>query len=182
MDFRSAAFMFLAFLLASAGTLLAGDVVVSETHLCCGSCVSAVKEALGDVEGVSGVSADQNTKIIRFTAADDNAAEAAIESLAEYGFYGKAKHGKESLAFPDSGAKKDAKVETLVLEGVHLCCGSCVTGAKKSLDNVSGVSTIEIDRTEGRITLKGADITVTKAVAALNAGGFYAKVKMKAKK
>ncbi|REJ96507.1 MAG: hypothetical protein DWQ29_00760 [Planctomycetota bacterium] len=162
--------------LAATQSAPAGEILVRETHLCCGSCISAVEEALAGIDGVSDVGADQNTKIIRFSAENDEAATAAIESLAEAGFYGKATHGDEPLEFPDSGAKKDAKAETVVFEGVHLCCGACVTGAKKSLEDVAGVETIEIDRTERRIKLIGADITVTKAVAALNAGGFYAKV------
>lgn len=164
-------------LVLSPAWLFAGDVNVSNVHICCGSCVSAVDEALGEVEGVSDVGADQNTKTIRFKAKDDKAAEAGIKALADHGFFGKAKHGDKKLDFPPSGVKKGEKANTLVLHGVHLCCGACVTGAKKSLENVAGVNAIEIDRKTGRITLKGGGIDTTKAVDALNAGGFYASVK-----
>jgi hypothetical protein len=42
------------------------------------------------------------------------------------------------------------------------------------LEDVGGLSAIEIDRTAGKITLKGGGIDLQKAVDALNAGGFYA--------
>lgn len=172
--------------LVGCGATLAhgAEVSVSNVHLCCGSCLAAVDEALADVKGVSDVAADQNTKTIRFKVADDKAAEAGIKALAEHGFFGQAKLGTKKLSFPDNGAKKGEKANQIELEGVHLCCGACVTGAKKALENVGGLSSIEIDRAAGRIVLKGGGIETVKALDALNAGGFYAKVKRdeKAKK
>jgi copper chaperone CopZ len=155
----------------------AGEVSVSNVHLCCASCLAAVDEALDGVDGVSGVSADQNTKIIRFVAADEAAAQAGIDALARHGFFGQAKHAGKKIEFPTSGAKAGEKSNQIVLYGVHLCCGACVTGAKKSLENVAGLSEIQVDRANGKITLKGAGIEVSKAVSALNAGGFYATLK-----
>jgi mercuric ion binding protein len=161
----------------SATSLWGGEVSVSHVHLCCGSCLSAVDDALSDVAGVSDVAADQNTKTIRFTAADDKAAEAGIKALARHGFFGQAKHGSKKLEFPPSGAKMGEKSNLIELYGVHLCCGACVTGAKKALENVGGLSAIEIDRAGGKITLNGAGMETTKALDALNAGGFYALLK-----
>ncbi len=160
-----------------ATSVWAGDVSVNQVHLCCGSCIAAVDEALSDVKGVKDVAADQNTKTIRFTAADDKAAEAGIAALAKHGFFGQAKHGGKKLAFPDIGAKKGEKSNQIVLHGVHLCCGACVTGAKKSLENVPGLAEILVDRAGSKITLKGAGMETSKAFDALNAGGFYATLK-----
>jgi periplasmic mercuric ion binding protein len=160
----------------------AGEVAVSNVHLCCGSCISAVDEALTDVEGVSDAAADQNTKMIRFKAKDDKAAQAGIAALAKHGFFGQAKHDGKKLDFPPSGVKKGAKSNQIVFHGVHLCCGACVTGAKKSLDGVANLSAIEVDRAGGKITLKGGGIDVQKAVDALNAGGFYASLNAEEKK
>jgi len=156
---------------------VAGEVSVSHVHLCCGSCLAAVDEALSDVKGVTAVSADQNTKTIRFTAATEQAAEAGIAALAKHGFFGQAKHGTKKLSFPDAGAKPGEKSNQIVLHGVHLCCGACVTGAKKSLEDVPGLTEILVDRANRKITVKGAGIVTTKAVEALNAGGFYASLK-----
>lgn len=159
------------------GTLVAGEVTVSNVHLCCGSCVSAVDEALSDVKGVSDVGSDQNTKLIRFTAKDDKAAQAGIAALAKHGFFGSAKHAGKKLEFPPTGVKKGDKANQIVLHNVHLCCGACVTGAKKSLESVAGLSAIEVDRAGGKITLRGGGIDTAKALDALNAGGFYASLK-----
>lgn len=158
----------------SATSLFAGDVSVSNVHLCCNSCIAAVEEALTDVKGVQDVAADPNTKTVRFTAADNTAAEAGIAALAKHGFFGKAKHGDKPLAFPSTGAKKGDKTNQIVLHGVHLCCGACVKGAQKSLENVPGLSEILVDRAGGKITLKGAGMETVKIFDALNAGGFYA--------
>lgn len=170
---------FIAFLIGGGliGSVMAGEVSVSNVHLCCGSCVAAVDEALTDLKGVSSVTADQNTKTIRFQAADDKVAQAAIQALAKHGFFGQAKHAGKKLEFPSTGVKKGDKANQIVLYNVHLCCGACVTGAKKSLENVGGLSAIEVDRAGGKITLKGAGIDTVKALDALNAGGFYASLK-----
>lgn len=164
----------------SATALSAADVSISHVHICCDSCIAAVDEALTDVEGVSNVVADKN-KTIRFTAADDKAVEAGIKALAKHGFFGQAKQGTKKLAFPANGSKKGEKSNQIELEGVHLCCGACVTGAKTALENVGGLSTIDIDRAGGRIILKGAGMETAKALDALNAGGFYATLKKKEK-
>jgi len=160
-----------------AGSLFAGEVAVTNVHVCCDSCVTAVDEALTDVTGVSNASADKGTKTIRFTAKDDKAAEAGIQALAKHGFFGQAKHAGKKLDFPSAGAKKGEKSNQIDLYGVHLCCGACVKGAKEALEKVDGVSTIDVDRAAGRITLKGAGMEITKAIEALNIGGFYGTLK-----
>ncbi len=161
----------------SAGSLLAGEVAITNVHVCCGSCTAAVEEALTGIEGVSNPSADVMTKTVGFTAKDDKAAEAGIKALAKHGFFGQAKHAGKKLDFPSAGAKKGEKANQIDLYGVHLCCGACVTGAKKALENIGGLSAIEIDRAAGKITLKGAGMETTKAIEALNAGGFYGTLK-----
>jgi periplasmic mercuric ion binding protein len=152
------------------------DVTVKGVHLCCGSCVDAVNDALDGIDGVSGIACDQNTKVATFKAANDEAAEKGIKALAEAGFFGAAKNGKKDLLFPDAGAKKDVKSAKVKFAGVHLCCRSCVKDAHTALKDVKGVSSIDVDREAGTVTLSGTDIVQTEALAALNKGGFYGKV------
>jgi len=154
----------------------AGEVTVKGVHLCCGACVKDANAALQGIDGVSDVAIDRNTKVVTYKAANDDAAKAGIEALADAGFHGEATHAGKALAFPDSGAEKGKKASSVTLTGVHLCCGACVTGVKAALDDVSGVSTIDVDRTAKTVTLKGNDIDVTAAVAALNKGGFHGTV------
>ncbi|MDA1051821.1 MAG: heavy metal-associated domain-containing protein [Planctomycetota bacterium] len=155
-------------------------VAVRGTHLCCGGCQAGAEEALSEVEGISDVSADVNTKVISYKAASDKAAAAGIEALAAAGFYGTATHGAKKLAYPDSGAKKGMKANSLLLTGLHLCCTACVTSSQKALVDVKGVSLIDIDRNEQTIKLTGDSIDVPEAIAALNKAGFFCKLPKKA--
>ena len=151
----------------------AGTVAVKGTHLCCGGCQAGAEEALSEVEGLSDISADVNTKVISYKAASDKAAAAGIEALAAAGFYGTATHDAKKLAYPDSGAKKGMKSNSILLSGLHLCCTACVTASQKSLEEVKGVALIDLDRNEQTIKLTGDAIDVPEAIAALNKAGFY---------
>lgn len=169
-----------AFLLVGAeGTT---SVAIKGVHLCCGSCSSGAEAALEGLKGISKTGTDRNTKLIAFQAATKADAIAALESLAKEGFYGTATFGKEELKWPDSGAKKGVKVPTVVVEGVHLCCGACVTGAKEALEKLPNAGEIDIDRTSEIITVKGKELDEAEVIAALNKGGFYAKIKREEKK
>lgn len=163
--------------LAATTDVQAGQVTVKGVHLCCGACVNGVMKALKDVEGVSDVTADRDSKTVVFQAADDKAAERGIQALADGGFHGKVAHGDKELEFPASGIKKGQKADSVTFNGVHLCCGACVTGAQKAVAEVKGVETIDIDRGAKTVTLKGKDIDLEEAVAALNKGGFHGTVK-----
>jgi periplasmic mercuric ion binding protein len=155
----------------------AGEVTVKGAHLCCGQCVKIVGDTLKDVDGVSGAKADRTAKTVTFTATDDKAAEAGVKALAEEGFFGKATHGTKEIKFPESGAKKGEKADTLTLSQIHLCCGQCGNAVTKSLKAVNGVEKVEVDRDAGTATVTGKGIEQTAAVKALNDDGFFAKVK-----
>ncbi len=156
-------------------------VHVKGVHLCCGGCLGIADDALSEVDGVSKISSDLNTKVITFTVADKKAAEAGIKALAKAGFFGTATLDKKPLKYPESGAKKGQKSNTFVLQGVHLCCTSCVTASQKALENLDGVTLIDIDRNEKTIKLTGSSIGIPEAVAALNKAGFYSRISQQKK-
>ncbi len=158
------------------------EVTVKGVHLCCQSCSDGADAALEGIKGVTKPGNDRNTKLITFQAESKEAALEGIKSLAKEGFYGTATFGKEELTWPDSGAKKGNKVPTVVIEGVHLCCGSCVTGAKEALAKLDGAAEIKIDRQAEVITVSGKELDEAVVIAALNKGGFYGTVKHKEKK
>lgn len=150
-----------------------GTVTVKGTHLCCGGCQDIADAALSEVDGVSDISCDLNTKVISYEAAGDKAAEAGIKALAKAGFFGTASHDKKPLKYPASGAKKGMKSNSIMLSNVHLCCTACVTASQKALQDVRGVTLIDIDRNEKTIKLTGDSILVPEAIAALNKAGFF---------
>lgn len=162
---------------AAAMPARAAEVTVQGVHLCCPACERAVLKALEDVEGVSQTACNRDSKLVGFRADGDKSARAGIDALAEAGFHGTATHGGQKLAFPDSGAKKGDRADRVTLAGVHLCCGACVTGARKSVEEVAGIAIIDIDRNARTVTLTGKAIDVAAAVRALNAGGFHGTVK-----
>lgn len=158
-----------------------GTVTVKGVHLCCGGCQEIADAALSEVKGVDDISCDLNTKVISYKVADRKTAEAGIQALAKAGFFGTATLDKKPLKFPDSGAKKETKSNSFVLENVHLCCTSCVTASQKALEDLEGVTLIDIDRNEKTIKLTGSSISVPKAVGALNKAGFYCRLKQEKK-
>lgn len=154
----------------------AGEVEVTGVHLCCGQCVTAVGNTLKDVEGVSGAACDREEKTVTFTAANEEAAQAGIDALAEAGFHGSAKHGDDELEFPESGAKEDAKANEITLSGLHLCCGACVRAVDAVVNEVDGVNTGTCDREKRTCSVTGENISVEALIKALNDAGFHAKI------
>ena len=151
-------------------------VTVKGVHLCCGSCLSTANDALSDIDGVTDASSDLNSKVVSFSVASPDAAEAGIAALAKAGFFGTAFLDGKGIPYPKSGVKKGAKSNVFTLTGVHLCCTSCVSASQKALQEVKGVTLIDIDRNERTIKLTGDSIDITAAVAALNKAGFFGKL------
>jgi periplasmic mercuric ion binding protein len=158
------------------------EVSVKGVHLCCESCSDGADSALEGIKGVSQAANDRKAKTITFQAESKEAALEGLKSLAKEGFYGTATYGKEELKWPESGAKKGAKVPTVVIESVHLCCGACVTGVKEALAKLEGSPDIEVDRKAQRITVKGKDLDEVAVISALNKAGFFGTVKHEGEK
>ena len=75
-----------------------------------------------------------------------------------------------TLAFTVSAADVSVKITD-----VHLCCPKCVSGVKKAVATVTGV-TAQIDQDEGDVTLTVPDTaTVQKATDALTDAGYFGK-------
>ena len=159
-----------------------GTVTVRNAHLCCGGCVDGAKAALDGIEGVSDVKADVNSKSIVFAAKSEKAAMKGIESLADHGFFGKAAFGKKDLAFPDVGAKKGEKRDTVTFTGVHLCCGACRKAVHEAFTKLDGMTSMEIDASAQTVKLNGAGMAVPDAVELLQKAGFYGKLAKAEKK
>lgn len=163
--------------LGFAGSALAGKVEVKGVHLCCGACVTGVSKALDGVTGVSGVASDRESKVVTFTAADDKAAQAGIDALADAGFHGAATHDSKELKFPASGAKDGAKASEINIDDVHLCCAACVKAVDEVVSKVDGVSEVTSDRQASSVKVTGENVSVEAVVKALNDAGFHATIK-----
>ena len=152
-----AALLSLAFLTPVQG----GQVTLKGSHLCCAACQSRAEKALDGLKGVS---------------------KRTVDRKAKSGFHGKATHSKKPVTFPASGAKKGTRADSILLHGVHLCCDACVVGAQVAVQKIKGLKSIEIDREERTVRLIGTLISHSEAVAAMNRGGFFARIRPPKKK
>lgn len=148
-------------------------VELKSVHLCCGQCEKIVGKILSGVDGVKGA-CDRPGRTVSITAPDDQAAQKAIDALAEAGFHGDS--GNKSLAMKDDSGAKAGKVKTLTVSGIHNCCKQCCVAIKGIVGKVDGVNsdTAQPQKREFEVT---GDFDAAAVVKALNAAGFHVKVK-----
>jgi len=148
-------------------------VTLKDVHICCGSCVTGVKTATTPVKGLTAV-ADQSAKTVVLTAADKETLQKGVDALVAAGYFGKS--SDDTVKVNAVTGAKDGKVQSVDIEGVHLCCASCVTAMKGVLSKVDGVK-------DNTVAPKAATFTVTgdfaeKAVMDdLQKAGFTGKIK-----
>ena len=113
------------------------SVKLTDVHLCCESCVKGVQKVVSKVDGVTATS-DMDEKTVSLTGPDVATVQKAVDALTASGYYGKSSDAAITVN-SDTGAK-DEKVKSLNVEGVHLCCPSCVKAVNRVLGGVSGVT------------------------------------------
>jgi copper chaperone CopZ len=159
--------------LALVQTTRADDVTVKikDVHLCCDSCVKGVAKALEGIDGVK-AACDKTEKTVTLTASDTATAQKAADALVKAGFFGEADSGIKMDA--TTGAKGE-KVQTLKIEGVHMCCPKCVKGFNAAIKDVAGVTTNDCVKNAKVITVTG-DFKDSDLLDALQKAGFTGKV------
>jgi periplasmic mercuric ion binding protein len=165
-------------LLSAAGMLGAAGlaettVEVKDVHLCCPGCVKGVGKALKSVDGVKAV-CNQDAETVTITAADDAAAQKAIEALAAAGFHGSLE--TKAVHFPRDSGVSEGKVSSLTLTGVHNCCRSCNNAIKDAVKKVKGVTGDTAKAKSDTFEVTG-EFEASDLVRALHKAGFHVKVK-----
>lgn len=155
----------LSFALAVAFSAHAADstVKLSNVHLCCGSCVKGVDTALTDVAGVKAVT-DKDAGTVTLTAADVATLQKGADALVKAGYFGKSDN-KDVKVMAKTGAK-GAKVQSLEVTGVHLCCPKCVHAVDDAVKSVGGVTGDDATKGAKTFTVKG-DFTDKEVFTAL---------------
>jgi copper chaperone CopZ len=125
--------------LALAISARAADVTVTITdvHLCCQSCVKGVAKAVAGVDGLTAKS-DQDAGTVTLTGPDTATVQKGADALVAGGYFGKSSDASIKIN-ADTGAKNQ-KVQSLKIEGLHLCCGKCVKAVTEALATVPGVT------------------------------------------
>ncbi len=167
-------FLSLVAVLALAPLTRADDVKVtlSKVHICCGHCVTIVKEVTSKVEGVTAV-ADKDEHTIVLTAADTATLQKGVDALVKAGFYGES--SDPSIKVDKETGAKGEKVQTLKIKGVHLCCPSCVKAVNKALADVPGVTGNNATKNAESFEVKG-DFKDSDVFDALQKAGLTGKV------
>ncbi len=144
---------------------------LSGVHLCCKSCVTGVNKAIGKVSGAT-AAVDADAETVTISAADAATTQRAVDALVAAGYFGKSDNAAIKVA--DNTGAKDAKVASLIVEDVHLCCGKCVTAVAKAVEKVPGVTGHTAVKGVKTFEVKG-DFSPKAVFAAIQAAGLSGK-------
>jgi copper chaperone CopZ len=126
-------------------------VQIKNVHLCCQSCVKGLQSAVAPVKGVT-TSIDKDGGVVSLTGPDAATVQKAVDAMVGAGYYGES--GNSAIKINTNPRAKGEKVQSLKVDGVHLCCGKCVNAVNDALAKVPGVT--------GNTATKGAkSFTVT---------------------
>ena len=146
---------------------------ISDVHLCCPSCVKGVEKAVGDVKDVT-ATVDKGAGTVTLTGPDKASVQKAADALVAAGYFGKSSD-KEILLSPKHAGATGKKVSTMKLEGVHLCCGKCVTAVDKAVRSVDGVKEHTAKKNAESFDVTG-DFNDEQVIEALQKAGLTGKV------
>jgi len=140
-------------------------------HLCCPSCVKGVAKAVAGIEGVK-ATADQDAESVEITGPDKAALQKAADALVKAGYFGES--SDPGIKMDSSTGAKGVKVQSLKVEGVHLCCGKCVKAVNAALKDVPGVTGNTAEKNAKSFTVTG-DFNDADVFAALQKTGLTGK-------
>jgi len=146
-------------------------VKLTGVHLCCNSCVKGVDKAVGTVTGVTAAS-DKEAGTVTLTAPDAATAQKAVDALVAAGYFGKSEDAAVKVS-SETGAK-DAKVSSLTVSDVHLCCPKCVKAVNAALGEVPGVTSNTAEKNATSFEIKG-DFKPTDVFSSLQKAGLTGK-------
>jgi len=109
---------------------------ISGVHLCCKGCVTGVEKAISTVPGAK-ADVDKDAGTVTLSGPDKATVQKASAALTKAGYFGTSSDAGIKVS-TKTGAKNE-KVQTLKIEGVHLCCAKCVKAVDTALKSVDGV-------------------------------------------
>lgn len=148
------------------------SVKITGVHLCCKGCVTGVEKAVAEVKGVT-ASVDKDDESVSLTGSSKAAVQKAADALVAAGYFGKSSDA--SIKMHAAAGAKDKKVQSLRIEGVHLCCAKCVTAVNKALKTVPGVQNDTAEKNAKSFEVTG-DFNEQEVIAALHKAGLAGKV------
>lgn len=147
-------------------------VTLKEVHICCTSCVKAIDKATTTVSGATAVS-DKDEETITLTAPDKATAQQAVDALVAAGYFG-VSSDPEIKVDATTGASA-GQVQSLAVDGVHLCCKTCVTDLNEALAKVPGVKATTAAKGAATFEVTGDGFNPQAVFTALHEAGFAGK-------
>lgn len=148
------------------------QVQLKGVHLCCGGCVDAVVTAVKSVPGAA-AQCDMESGTVTLTAKDDEAAQKALDAIANAGLHGET--GNKHLAMKVERNVPPGRVRRLKVTGIHNCCQPCYQAIKDAIDSIEGVTEDTAEPGATTFEVRGS-FNATTLIRSLNAAGFHAKV------
>jgi hypothetical protein len=127
-------------------------IKLTEVHMCCNTCVNGVKTATASITGLT-ATGEQASRSITLTAPNKETLQKGVDALTKVGYFGKVSDAAYKVDAETNA--KDGKVQTVTVEGVHLCCGQCVTAVKAVVAKTPGVTGDNVTSRATSITLTG---------------------------
>ncbi len=158
-----------AFALAIAAQAEDVTAKISDTHLCCDNCVKGVAKATAGISGLTAV-ADKDAGTIMLTGPDKATVQKGADALVAAGYFGTS----SDVTMDASTGAKGAKVQTLEIKGVHLCCNKCVKAVDKAVKSVPGVTGQNATKNAESFTVTG-DFNDKEVFDALQKAGLTGK-------
>jgi copper chaperone CopZ len=112
-------------------------VTISDVHLCCPSCVKGVATAEAGITGIT-AKADQDEDTVVLTGPDKATVQKGADALVAAGYFGKS--SDPAITVTAVTGAKNQTVQSIKIEGLHLCCGKCVKAVNEVLAKVPGVT------------------------------------------
>jgi copper chaperone CopZ len=113
------------------------SVTISDVHLCCPSCVKGVATAEAGITGIT-AKADQDSDSVVLTGPDKATVQKGADALVAAGYFGKS--SDPGITITAMTGAKNQTVQSIKIEGLHLCCGKCVKAVNEVLAKVPGVT------------------------------------------
>jgi copper chaperone CopZ len=146
-------------------------VKISNVHLCCDSCVKAANKIVATVDGAK-AAVDKTERTIEITAPDLATVQKVADALVKAGFFGDS--SDPGVKMDASTGAKGEKVQTLTVQGVHLCCPKCVKAVHAAVMSVPGVTGETAAKGVESFTVTG-DFNDADVFAALQKAGLTGK-------
>lgn len=147
-------------------------VTISDIHLCCKGCTSAVEKAASKVPDVKCTASEDESKAV-LTASSSEMVQKAIDEIAAAGFCGTLDNTAvtfKPIKFAPGNVKK------LEVAHVHNCCMGCAEAIQGAVESVPGVSSHTVKNKQVSFIVEG-DFSPDEVVKSLQAAGFYPTIK-----